>query len=84
MAANLEGATRLNPISEELRSLLTWIADNLRIEPLSGILPPLQPAWNVSAEDLLDAISECFNVDKREIGDIVNPVREYLEGDHGR
>lgn len=59
-------------------ALLTWIAQNIQCEPLSGIMPT-GPIWNVNAVDLLDKIREIYDLNGEEMGEIINPIREEIE-----
>jgi hypothetical protein len=68
-------------INDKEVALITWIAENVQIEPLSGIMPG-GPIWNVNAVALLDIIQEIYQLNGLEMGQIYNPVRERIEIAH--
>lgn len=53
----------------ELRQLIAWVAKNAACEP--PCINPIGEAWNINAHELLDQISELFNIPKDAISGIV-------------
>jgi len=65
-------------MDKNVKKLLAWVAENIEVEPLSGMMP-YGPMWNVSAIPLLDRIGELWKLGEDEVGDVVNPIRERIE-----